>query len=193
MSTAELTSYTADDLLRMPEGDQFELVGGQLVEIDMGGRSGWIGGQIYANLNGYSDRGNHGWAFPADVGIQCFPDEPQKVRRPDTCFVCRGRFENEEVPIGFLRLAPDVVAEVISPNELYYAVDHKVQEYLDAGIRLVWVINPKSRTATVYRAGGGNPSRLGVQDELSGEDVLPGFRCPIVNLFPATGASSSRE
>jgi len=190
MSTAEVTTYTADDLLHMPDGDRFELVDGQLLEVEVGARSGWIGGQIYAALNIYSDKGKRGWAFPAEVGIQCFPDDPQKVRRPDAFFVRAGQFENEEVPDGFIRLAPDVAAEVISPHDLYYAVDAKVQEYLDAGIRLVWVINPSSRTVSVYRSGGEAPSRLGERAELDGEDVLPGFRCPIAELFPSTSGKN---
>ncbi len=118
MSIAELTTYTADDLLQRPDGDRYELVGGQLVEIDMGARSGWVGGQIYAALNAYSERGRRGWAFPAEVGIRCFSDEPERVRRPDAFFVCRGRLKHEEVPEGFVRIPPDVAAEVISPNDL---------------------------------------------------------------------------
>ena len=64
MSTAELTTYTADDLLGMPEGDRYELVQGELVEIrPMGGRAGWIAGQLHSKLNEYSRRGENGRAF----------------------------------------------------------------------------------------------------------------------------------
>jgi Uma2 family endonuclease len=191
MSTAELATYTADDLLQMPDGDRYELVDGQLVETDMGNRASWIAGNIHTELNNYSQRGARGWALTSEAGIQCFPDDRQKVRRPDVFFVCRGRYPNEEVPEGFTRIPPDVAVEVISPNDLYYAVDDKVEEYLDAGVRLVWVVNPKTRTVAVHRARGGDPSRLGEEDTLTGEDVLPEFHCRVGNLFsPATAASS---
>lgn len=192
MSIAELTTYTPEDLLQKPDGDRYELVGGQLVETaHMGAHASWIAGTLHTMLNNYSERGKIGWAFTAEAGIQCFPDEPQKVRRPDVFFVRhvffvrRGRFEGEDIPEGFVRIPPDVAAEVISPHDLYYAVDDKVQEYLEAGIQLVWVINPNRRTVSVYRSGGEPPSRLGERDELSGEEVLPGFRCPIASLFPS--------
>lgn len=188
MSTAERTTYTADDLLHMPHGERFELVGGKLVETtEMGARASWIAGRLHTKLNNYSQHAKRGWAFTAEAGIQCFSGEPQKVRRPDVFFVCRGRFENEEVPDGFVRLVPDVAAEVISPNDLYYDVAEKVQEYLDAGIRLVWIVDPKTRTVTIYRARGGDPSRLNEKDELTGEGVLSEFRCEVAELFPGAG------
>jgi Uma2 family endonuclease len=188
MSTAELTTYTADDLLHKPDGDRFELVDGQLVEIDMGARSGWVGGKVYRRLDEYADHTKSGWAFPSEVGIQCFPDDPEKVRRPDAFFVCLGRFPNEEIPEGFVQLAPDVVAEAVSPNDNYYKVDRKVWEYLEAGVRLVWVINPSMRTVMAYRGPKGDASLFREQDELTGEDVLPGFRCRVAELFPPGAA-----
>jgi Uma2 family endonuclease len=168
MSTAELTTYTADDLLHKPDGDRFELVDGQLVEIDMGARSGWVGGKVYRRLDEYADHTKSGWAFPSEVGIQCFPDDPEKVRRPDAFFVCLGRFPNEEIPEGF--------------------VQRKVWEYLEAGVRLVWVINPSMRTVMAYRGPKGDASLFREQDELTGEDVLPGFRCRVAELFPPGAA-----
>ena len=194
MSTAELTTYTADDLLHMPDGDNHELVNGQLVEIEpMGGKAGWIAGQILTQLNLYSDDGKRGWAFPADAGIRCYPDDPEKVRKPDTFFVRRGRLENEEIPEGWVPIAPDVVVEVISPTDRYYAVMGKVREYLDAGVRLVWVINPDEQTLMVHRATGGDPSLLHVNDTLSGEDVLTGFSCPLASIFPQTAEAGDQQ
>jgi Uma2 family endonuclease len=188
MSTAQLTTYTADDLLRMPDGDRYELVDGQLVGIDMGAHSSWIGGQIFRQLDQYAKAGKQGWAFPADTGLQCFPEDLQRVRRPDSFMVISGRFPNEQLPDGFVRLAPDVVAEVVSPNDNYYQVDRKVWEYLEAGVRLVWVINPNTRTVMAYRGPKGDASIFREADELSGEDVLPGFRCRVADLFPPAAA-----
>jgi len=192
MSTAELTKYTADDLLNMPDGDRYELVDGQLVEIEpMGARAGWVAGRLFAELDSYSEFGKNGWAFPADAGIRCYPDDSEKVRKPDAFFVCRGRLDNEQVPQGFVPVVPEVVAEVISPTDRYYAVMDKVHEYLDAGVKLVWVINPVQQTVMVHRVTGGDPSQLHIHNTLSGEDVLPEFSCSLASIFPPSGETGA--
>ena len=72
--------------------------------------------------------------------------------------------------------------EVVSPNDLYYEVDTKVQEWLGAGVRLLWIINPDARTVRVYRAEGSDASKR-AEDEISGEDVVPGFCCRVREFF----------
>ena len=86
-------------------------------------------------------------------------------------------------------IPPDLVVEVVSPNDLAYEIDEKVQEYLDAGVQLVWVVNPALRTVRIYRADG-TISGLHESDELSGENIVPGFHCPIANLFPPRPAAA---
>jgi Uma2 family endonuclease len=182
MSTAA-TTVTPDELLRMPDGVAYELVNGELLEREMGAKAAWVAGQVHTALNLYSQQTSAGWAFPDGTGIQCYPDDPGKVRRPDACFVAAGRFESNEVPDGFLRLAPDLVVEVVSPNDFYYDVEQKVGEYLDAGVRLVWVIDPANRKVKVYR-NDGRVTQVDESAELSGENVLPGFSCRVGDLFP---------
>jgi Uma2 family endonuclease len=167
----------------MPDdGRVYELVEGRLVEKDRGTESSWIGGKIYSRLDQQQERGN-GWAFPAETGYVCFPDQPGKVRKPDASFIRRGRLPGERLPKGFCSIAPDIAAEVVSPNDLFSLVDDKVGEYLEAGVLLVWVANPTRRTIHVYRADG-SASLLHESDELTGEDVLPEFRCRVGDLFP---------
>ena len=99
-----------------------------------------------------------------------------------------GRFPDEQLPPGHAHLAPDLAAEVVSPNDTYEEVDEKIEEYLRTGVRLVWVISPHNHTIRVYRANGSSHS-LRENDELDGEDVLPGFRCPVRDLFPRPPAA----
>jgi Uma2 family endonuclease len=182
MATALETELTPHDLLQMPDdGRVYELVEGRLVEKDMGMRSSWVGGEIYNRLHEQQKRGV-GWAFPADGGYVCFPD-PNKVRKPDASFIRRGRLRNETLPDTYCPIAPDIAAEVVSPNDLFSLVDDKVAEYLEAGVLLVWVANPDRRTVHVYRADG-STSLLREGDELTGEGVLPEFRCRVGDLFP---------
>lgn len=104
------------------------------------------------------------------------------MRRADASFIHKDRLPLIEELQGHCPVAPDIAAEVVSPNDLYYEVEEKVEEYLDAGVKLVWVVNPPTRTVRVHRADG-TVTDLGEEDELSGEDVLPGFRCRVRDLF----------
>jgi Uma2 family endonuclease len=183
MSVAEHSALlTPDDLLAMPDGDRFELVDGHLVERYMGFLSSVIGATVIGLIRAYLQECNSGWVAGSDCGYQCFPDEPHKVRKPDVSFIALSRLPQEAMPTGFVRIAPDLAVEVISPNDLDVETDQKVEDYLHAGVKLVWVINPQSRTVLVYRADG---SIVGLRDsdELTGETVLPGFRCGVSELF----------
>ncbi len=81
---------------------------------------------------------------------------------------------------------------MVSPNDLAAELDEKIEDYLKAGVNLVWVIHPESRTASVYRRDG-SVSRLHQDDELSGEEVIPGFRCAVRSLFPKSEGLSGVE
>src|SRR5262249_12505025 len=104
-------------------------------------------------------------------------------------FVALGRLPNEELPDGHMTIAPDLAVEAVSPNDLYYEVDGKIDEYFSAGVRLVWVLNPKARTAHVYHPDG-SARRLLVDQDLDGEDVLPAFRCRVAALSPTRPAAT---
>jgi Uma2 family endonuclease len=114
------------------------------------------------------------------------------VRRPDVSFIHFGRLQNEVLPKGHIEIPPDLVVEVISPNDLYGEVKAKVREYQLAGIRLVWLIDPDGRSVEVYRANR-SVSILSDEDELEGEDVLPGFRCRIMDILPPKKAVAGNE
>jgi Uma2 family endonuclease len=184
MSTvASPPRYTPEDLLRMPDGDRYELVDGQLVEHTMSFWSSYVAGQLLALMNAFSLANQRGWVLPEGVTYQCFADAPQKVRKADVSFIRLERITLEQATAeGHCPVAPDIAVEVVSPNDLAYEVDAKVREFLEAGARLVWVVNPETRTVEVHRAHG-QGTILREQDELAGEDVLPGFRCRVADLF----------
>ncbi len=187
MSTAETkTVYTPEDLLNMPDdGVSYELVDGQLVEKPVSVLSGLVGGILFGLLASHCLANRLGLVWPADTSFQCFSDAPNKVRKPDTAFIRHARITQEHVLTeGHCPVAPDLAVEVVSPNEEVYELDQKVQEYLNAGVRLVWVVNPDVRTVHVYRADG-TTALLKEKDELDGEDVVPGFRVPVRGIFPS--------
>lgn len=179
--TAEDKLYTPEDLLSLPDGESFELVAGRLVEKPVGAESAWIGGLLFARLLEFNARHRLGWVFPSDVAYQCFDWLPRHARKPDASFIRVERLPKP--PKGLISVAPDLAVEVISPNDLHSEVAIKVREYLQAGVRLVWVINPDSRTADVYRQDG-TAAYLMENGILDGEDVLPGFQCRLGDILP---------
>jgi Uma2 family endonuclease len=182
-SVATQTQYTPEDLLAMPDGKSYELVGGQLVERKVGIESSWVAGQVYKRLDVFCEEHGLGWALVPDAGYQCFPHDPGLVRKPDVSFVRYGRFPGGVLPKGWAKIVPDLVVEVVSPNETAYDLDDKLDDYRKVGVPLIWVINPKSRRVRVLRSDG-SVSHLHENQELSGEDVILGFRCPIREILP---------
>jgi Uma2 family endonuclease len=106
---------------------------------------------------------------------------PDTVRAPDVAFVARSRLSTAP-SWGFPELAPDLVVEVVSPWDRASEVSAKAAMWLDAGVRLVWVVDPQARLATVPHPGG-QDSVLREDGTLDGEDVLPGFRLPLASVF----------
>ena len=191
MSTIEASRYTPDDLLTMPGGERYELVDGQLVEKAMGAESDWIGNELRALLTLFAKARKRGFSFGPETGYQCFRNAPAKVRKPDASFIDADRLPGNRIPKGHIRIVPDLAVEVISPNDSYYEVDAKVHEYLEAGVRLIWVINPDLRSIKVFASSVGFRQELTGCDVLSGGDVLPGFSCPVASLFPPQEASDA--
>lgn len=171
-----------EELLAMPGGDHYELIDGVPKEKSMGAESDEIGGLLLTQLNVFIRPKKLGRAYPSQTGFQCFPGKPKLVRMPDTSFVAAGRLPNDRTPEGYIKVAPDIVAEVISPSETYEEVEQKVVEYRSAGVKLVWVISPKSKTVLIRRLDG-TCAELDETGTLSGENVLPGFACPVADLF----------
>ena len=183
---ADSPQMTASDLLTMPDGDRFELVNGELVERNMGWESEWIASNLQVLLGSFCIQHRLGYVNGSNAGYQCFevvfPDDPNRTRKPDVSFVTANRLTPGDLPKGHCEIAPDLAIEVISPHDLYSEVETKVDEYLQAGVRLVWVINPRTESVRVHRANG-SVQDLTSRDQLSGEDVVPGFGCSVSQLF----------
>jgi Uma2 family endonuclease len=186
MSTAvatEARGYTPEDLLAMPDGKRYELVNGRLVERDMGAESSQVGTRLATRLDRFCEDNDRGIVWGADNGFQCLPHAPGLVRKPDVSFVKKGRLPGDVSPDGWVKIPPDLAVEVVSPGDTIEEFEEKLDDYHKAGIPLVWVIYPKRRKARVIRRDGPEVV-LSEDDELSGEDVIPGFRCPLREILP---------
>ncbi len=184
MSIATEIRLTPEDLLSLPEGQRCELVDGQLVEDEGSHRTSWISSEISFLLYQYLMEHPIGDVYGEGASYRCFPADPQMVRRADVSFLRTGRLSQEQFDRGHCPVAPDLAVEVISPNDLAYDVSRKIEDYASAGVPLVWLVNPATRTVTVYRQGGASIDLLHADDELTGGDVLPGFACRVGAVFP---------
>jgi Uma2 family endonuclease len=184
MSIAEIKDdITPEELLAMPDAVNFELVDGELVERNMSVLSSWVETRVGRLIGAYCDDKSLGAVFGSSLGYQCFPDRPRRIRKPDVSFIGADRLTPELFPEGYCPIAPDLAVEVISPGDLAREISEKIEEYFGVGVQLIWVIDPEVRVVDVYRPNGPN-SRLHDADVLDGEVVLPGFSCPVRNLFP---------
>jgi Uma2 family endonuclease len=174
---------TADELLLMPDdGFRYELVKGELRRMNPAGN---VHGRVTMNvawrLARYVVENQLGAVYAAETGFRLSSD-PDTVRSPDVAFVSQARIEEVGEVEGFWPEAPDLAVEVISPGDSYSEVEEKVFAWLDAGTKMVVVINPQQRSATVYKSPS-DITALTEADVLIGGDIVPGFRLAIREIF----------
>lgn len=192
MATATVeTRYTPEDLLTMPDEGRFELIDGQLVERNMGAKSSYVATKLVSRIEMFCDKQDFGLVFQSDCGYQIFKPNRDRVRYADGSFIRTGRLPNNEPPNGHCRIAPDLVIEAVSPNDTAPEIEQKVEEWLSAGVRLVWVLFPNTQCVYVHREDG-TVSKLGTAAELSGEKVLPAFKCRVATIFKLPQSKARR-
>lgn len=184
MSTiAEQIAHSPEELLRLPDWPRFELINGELIERPLlGARASLTAGRLILLIGQFVDAYKLGLIFGGKCGYQIFKDDPTGVRFPDVSFIGGSRLPSNQVPSGHMRIAPDLAVHVVSPGDIAEHMEARLSDYLSAGIRLIWLIYPETRSVWVVRQAG-SPARLGAQDELTGDDVLPGFTCRVEALF----------
>ena len=183
MST-ELKLMTAENLFLMAptnDGTRHELVSGELVETaPAGDRHGSISFAIATILGSHLRGKDLGKGYTADTGFILRRD-PDTVRAPDVAFVVKDRVA-QGTRERFVPVAPDLAVEVVSPSDTAANVNAKVEEYLTAGTRLVWVVYPDSRSVMVYRSLR-EVEVFHEGDELDGRPVFEDFHVPVDELF----------
>ena len=173
---------TAKDVERIDiPGKQVELVRGRLVVREPPGTwHGAVAARLGYFLSDFVNRQGLGLVFAQDTGFKIASD-PDTVRAPDVAFVVRER-EHLARTRGYAALAPDLLAEILSPDDRPGEVLAKIADWLAAGTRLVWVVDPERREVRVYREDG-SLTVLGESDALDGENLLPGFSCLIADVL----------
>jgi Uma2 family endonuclease len=172
---------TAEELFSSPDPRRHELVRGvPRVSTPPGGVHGRLALRLGARLDDHVTRLGLGTVL-VEAGY-VLERGPDTVRGPDVSFVSTTRLPPERIPEQFIPGPPDLAVEILSPGERWSEVEQKVAEYLTAGARRVWLVDPRERRVTVRYAD--RPSRvLTDTDMLEGEDVVPGFAIELAALF----------
>ena len=177
------TLVTADELLRMPDdGKRYELIEGELIEMAPAGfRHTNIGARIIGLLFQHTDKNDLGELMNSDGGV-FLQRNPDTVRVPDVGFITKERLPQGDGPSGFIDIVPDLVVEVVSPSDRAGQVQAKIEQWIEHGVKLVWVAYPECRSITVYRSLS-EVQVLHEGDILTGGPVLPGFSCAVSDIF----------
>jgi Uma2 family endonuclease len=174
-------TITDEELLQLPkDGHKYEVVDGELVAVSPAGmRHEAVVTRLTATLHHFVDQRALGRAFGPDL---LYVLSSGNRRGPDVSFMAADRYAALPASTVFPSVAPDLAVEVLSPSDRMKRVLDKVGEYLDAGVRLVWVIDPVKQQAAVYRTAT-EVRYVDTAGELDGEDVLPGLRCRLSEVL----------
>lgn len=171
-------TITDEDLMRLPrDGRKWELVDGRLQEVATSFKHDQIVIWLGRLMGPYAD--DIGGLTASQAGFRM---SNRNVRSPDFGFTRYDRFPNGEVPDGFAEFAPDLAVEIISPSEEPSDMTRKVGEYFASGARQVWHMYPETLTIKVFRSPS-DVTTLEPDDEMDLDDLLPGFRSRVADLF----------
>ena len=176
------TRITVDQFEATRGDERVELIDGVIVS--MPPASDWptsVTATITILLGAHVRSRKLGRVYSSEAGFVLFPDR-ETVRVPDVAFVRAERMPHGEARWHFPRLAPDLAVEVLSPTDRERDMQAKVAMYQEAGVPLIWVVEPRDQTVTVLALGQA-PTVLTVTDMLDGGEVLPGFQVEVSELF----------
>ena len=180
MSTKTL--LTSEDLWKMvADGSRYELSKGELLPMSpVGVRHGAVVSNLNRMLGHYVKEKDLGLVGP-EIGF-ILERNPDTLRAPDVAFISRRRYEQKGIPEKFADFPPDLAVEVLSREDTVSEVLRKVEEYLAAGVPLVWIVDPATQTVTVYRSLQ-DVKVLTADQDLDGSPVLPDFRTKVAEIF----------
>jgi len=172
LEQAEQLDYELD-----PE-KSYEIVNGRPEEKGMpGARHGGVAARLIIRLGNHIESNDLGGLY-SEASFTIGENE----RIPDVAFVAAERIPPEGEPATLWPMAPDLAIEVISPNDVYLKVVAKIEDYFAAGVKQVWLVDPEFRRVSIYRS----PTDITIlteEQELASEDLFPGFRCRLSDIF----------
>jgi Uma2 family endonuclease len=183
MASPSLLVSEHETVLDSQDEPLYEIVNGQRVALPpMSAYATWLASCLHGQLWPYAREKGLGMSVAEMLFV--LDAEHNLRRRPDVAFVSTARWPLDRAlpETGDWDVVPDLAVEVISPNDVFKDVLAKVREYFHYGVQIVWVIAPEERQVYVYDA----PTHVRIltgQDELTGDEIMPGFRLPLGHLF----------
>ena len=180
--TREERPLTGEDLLRRPDLGPCELVRGRIVPMTPTGfRHGWIESRLSTLLSLWAERTKRGSVLTGEVGIYIRRD-PDTVRAADVLFISSERLGRQGAS-GYLDVPPELVVEILSPEDRWRDVQAKLDDYFSVGVDRVWIVDPKARRVSVYFSPSqSQPFEAG--QTLTDDELLPGFSLSVSEIFP---------
>jgi Uma2 family endonuclease len=183
IATGPVHELTAEEILGTVEEGRFELIDGELKEkTPMGAEANLLAIELIIRLTHHVRPARLGMVLGIETGFQIFPHETRRVRYPDVAFVPAEGLAVQKPPRGLVKVAPELVVEIVSPNDIAEDINTRLSDFLRAGVPLLWVVYPMTRQVHIFRTDG-TANWMGTDGVLDGEDVLPGFSCPVAELF----------
>jgi Uma2 family endonuclease len=177
--------YTPERFDRVGEKFQgYELIDGRPEKKVMSALSSEVNSLCNRVLGNHVFAKKLGHVYDSECMYQCYPSKPNQVRKPDVTFVRADRFPDGQSPTEILTIPPDFMIEVISKNEHAEKIEMKIQEFLEAGTPLIWVVYPLSRSVLVFQPGK-SEVRFREPAVLSAHPFVDGFEVSITDLLPA--------
>ena len=177
----QVALVTGEELFKMGDLGRTELIKGEIVYMSPTGYPhADYEGNFYAALRSFVRQNKLGRVFVGEVGIYTGRN-PDTVRAADAAFVSRQRMAQVKSR-SYLDVAPELVVEVMSPDDRWHDLMDKLDEYFAIGVQLIWVADPRQQQVYVYRSVT-DVQRLSAADTLTGGEVLPGFSVPVADLF----------
>lgn len=173
-------TYTADELLRLPDEKEYELDDGRLIERHSGAMHAYVAANIAFHLVSWTSR-NQGYVFSSSCGYQCFPGKPNRVIRPDISLIRRGRLCEEVFPAGWITIPPDLVVEIVGHEECQN-ITSRISEYQSVGVPLIWTVDLQSQTVCCYHREQKVETYIASQT-FRDDAVLSGFSCRVAEFF----------
>lgn len=171
---------TAEDLADIPEDRRGELIEGVMQPVVPIGESHWdIGGRLLIRVGAFAEQ--HGLGRTGFERGYLLRQDPDTVLAPDISFVSVARMAHGDTR-AFTAMAPDLAVEVMSPGNTHSEMLHKTAIYIEAGVQLIWIVDPTRQRITVHTPDGESRT-LEIGDILDGGDVLPGFTVSLSELF----------
>lgn len=172
---------TGEELLRRPDLEPCELVNGKIVPMTpTGADHGEAESNVALHLTLWARSGGHGKVMTGEVGIY-IRRNPDTVRAADALFISHERSARRKSG-GYLDVAPELVVEILAPDDRWVEVQAKLSDYFFAGVDRVWVIDPRTRKIFVHRSSGPGET-LEMGQTLVDEELLPGFSLPVAEIF----------